>query len=77
MELAQIVGVRDVNNEEDLYNKLITFISKYGETIKNHIRCFLDEDRYIGDSEFNIIILYILYDTYKNGLHKGNVSKCI
>jgi len=77
MQLAQIIGVKDVNNEDELYDKLITFISRYEEIIKKHIRCFLDEDRYIADSEDNVILLYILYDKYKNELHKGRISKCI
>jgi len=77
IELAQIVGVKEINDKDALYDGIIKFISNHKKEIETHIRCFLDEDRRIADSENNIIILYILYDRYKNRSYKDKVSKCI
>jgi hypothetical protein len=74
MELAQIVGVKEINDEDALYDGIIKFISNQKKEIEKHIRCFLGEDRYIADSEDNIILLYLLYDKY---LYKDKVSRCI
>lgn len=79
IELAQIVGVKEINDKNALYDGIIKFISNQKKEIEKHIRCFLGEDRYIADSEDNIILLYLLYDKYKykNSLYKDKVSQCI
>jgi outer membrane murein-binding lipoprotein Lpp len=74
IELAQIVGVKEINDKDALYDGVIKFISNQKKEIEKHIRCFLGGNRYIADSEDNIILLYLLY---KNSLYKDKVSRCI
>mgnify|MGYP001626398114 CR=1 FL=1 len=76
VELADIIGIKNINDEDALYDKIIEFISTNKEKIEKHIRCFVDDNRSIADNNENIILLYILYNKYKNEF-KGEVSKCI
>ena len=76
VELADIIGIKNINDEDALYDKIIEFISTNKEKIEKHIRCFVDDNRSIADNNENIILLYILYDKYKTEV-KGEVSECI